>query len=89
MSQVIRARADLVWQEVEDQVVLLDPGTSTYHGVTGAGRILWPLLVTGTTHEDLVAELQRVFEIDAARASGDIDTFLEELTPFLDGPPTP
>ncbi|MEZ0165663.1 PqqD family protein [Kineococcus sp. LSe6-4] len=85
-STTIRTRADLVWQEVDDQVVVLDPGTSTYHGVTGAGTTLWPLLVRGTTRAELVAELRSVFSVEAARAEDDVEVFLTELAPFLREP---
>ncbi len=85
-STTIRTRAELVWQEVDDQVVVLDPGSSTYHGVTGAGTTLWPLLVRGTTRDELVAELRAVFSIDGSRAEEDVEVFLAELAPFLQEP---
>lgn len=85
-STTIRTRAELVWQEVDDRVVVLDPGSSTYHGVTGAGTTLWPLLVQGTTRTELVAELRSVFSIDGPRAEQDVEVFLTELAPFLREP---
>lgn len=85
-STTIQTRAELVWQEVDDQVVVLDPGSSTYHGITGAGTTLWPLLVRGTTREELVAELVTAFSIEETRAREDVSVFLTELAPFLREP---
>jgi hypothetical protein len=79
----VAVRPDLVWQEVDDQIVLLDPRTSTYHGITGAGTGLWSMITTGTTRADLVAELVRTYDLDPERASRDVDAFLTELRPFL------
>ncbi|MEZ0491235.1 PqqD family protein [Kineococcus sp. TBRC 1896] len=85
-SRTVQTRSELVWQEVDGQVVVLDPGSSTYHGVTGAGTTLWPLLVRGTTRDELVAELVAVFSLDEPVARQDVAVFLAELAPFLREP---
>lgn len=79
----ISVRPDLVWQEIDEQVVLLDPATSTYHGISGAGTTLWPLVTSGTDRSELVEELVRVYEIDPERADRDVEEFLNQLAPFL------
>lgn len=82
-STPLRLRPELVWQEVDDQVVVLDPATSTYHAITGAGTHLWPSLVAGTSREELQARMQQSFGIEADVARTDLEVFLAELAPFL------
>lgn len=74
----LRAGA-LEWREVEDEIVALDLRTSTYLGVNKTGAAVWPALVEGTTHEQLVASLEDRFGLDRARAEEDLDGFLDTL----------
>ncbi|WP_337059262.1 PqqD family protein [Kineococcus sp. G2] len=80
----VAVRADeLAWNEVDDQIVVLDTTTSTYHAVSGAGVALWPLLVEGTTRADLLERLTTGFEVPRERAEADLDAFLTSCAPLL------
>ncbi|NAZ86673.1 PqqD family protein [Kineococcus indalonis] len=80
----VAVRADeLAWNEVDDQIVVLDTATSTYHAVSGAGVVLWPLLVEGTTRADLLERLTGTFDVDRERAEADLDAFLASCAPLL------
>ncbi|GAA0297231.1 hypothetical protein GCM10009528_12860 [Kineococcus aurantiacus] len=74
---------ELAWNEVDDQIVVLDTTTSTYHAVSGAGVALWPLLVAGTTRADLLEALRRTYDIPGDRAEADLDAFLADCGPLL------
>jgi hypothetical protein len=81
---LVAVRADeLVWNEVDDQIVVLDTATSTYHAVSGAGVTLWPLLVEGTTRADLLVHLTDTFDVPAERAEADLEAFLDSCAPLL------
>ena len=80
----VAVRADeLAWNEVDDQIVVLDTATSTYHAVSGAGVVLWPMLVAGATRADLLERLTGTFEVDRGRAEADLDAFLASCAPLL------
>ncbi|MFB9378509.1 PqqD family protein [Kineococcus gynurae] len=74
---------DLVWNEVDGQIVVLDTTRSTYLAITGAGVSLWPLLVAGTTRHDLVEHLLAVYAVDRATAEADVAEFLTDAAGLL------
>lgn len=76
----LRARADdVMWQEVDNELIVLDSKRSVYIRVSGSGPVLWPLLVDGASREQLAAKLVEEFGIDTADAIGDVEDFLSEL----------
>jgi hypothetical protein len=76
----LRLREDISWNQIDDQIVLLDISGSSYFSVSGAGVTLWRLLVAGTTFEALVDLLGAKFELGREAAEHDVGVFLEELT---------
>lgn len=73
----------LVWSEVDGEVIVLDTATATYHSVQGAGLVLWPMLVEGTTPAALAGALRDRFGIDERSATTDVTTFLEECSSLI------
>ncbi|MEZ5098884.1 MAG: PqqD family protein [Thermoleophilia bacterium] len=69
----------LEWRELEGEVVIVDLATSRYLGVNPSGAVLWPLLLEGTTRDDLVAALVARYGIEVERAAGDVDAFVAGL----------
>lgn len=74
-----RLKPEVEWQRVDDEVVVLDLGTSAYLGVNDIGAVLWPLVAAGTTQGRLVAELTSRFRIDDDRARADVGAFVDRL----------
>lgn len=75
-----KLRSDAIeWREVEGEIVALDLRDQMYLGINGSGAVLWPLLVTGSGEDDLVAALVGHYEIDAATATPDVRAFIEML----------
>lgn len=80
MSETLRLREDeVVWQDVDDDLVVLDLRSSTYFKVNGTGALLWDLLREPTTRQDLVAALVSRYGIDEGRAASDVDAFIQSL----------
>ncbi|HEX5620180.1 MAG TPA: PqqD family protein [Solirubrobacteraceae bacterium] len=71
---------DLHWREIDGEVIALEARGSTYVAANGAGTLIWRALAEGTTPEALADELVRVYGIDRARATEDIQHFLAQLT---------
>ncbi len=80
-EEVLRIRQghDLVWREVEDDVIVLDVRSSCYLGVEGSGVLLWRALAEGATRARLRELLVGAFDVDEAVASRDVDTFVDAL----------
>jgi Coenzyme PQQ synthesis protein D (PqqD) len=75
----LRLRDDLSWNEIDDQIVLLDISGSSYFSVGGAGVRLWPLLVAGTSFEALTELLVSSFALEQEQAERDVREFLGAL----------
>lgn len=76
-----RIRAQAVdWLDVEEQVVALDAQKSVYLSTNSSGALLWHSLVDGATIDNLVAELQATYGIDADRAATDVAEFIGMLS---------
>ena len=76
---VLRLKAGVEWQRVDDEVVALDVGSSAYVAVNDTGAALWPLVAGGTTPQQLVDALTARFPVDAERARADVDAFVVQL----------
>lgn len=78
---VVKLRAEAVdWREVEGQVVALDRAGSVYLAINQAGAALWPAIVQGATRSQLVQILLDTFDVEAVRASADVDAFVTNLS---------
>ena len=77
---VIRLRTETIkWREIDGEVVAIDVAKSAYLSSNSAGAILWQMLSTGATRDELAAKLVDSFEIDRTRAVTDVDAFLADL----------
>jgi hypothetical protein len=70
---------DLVWREVEDEIIILDMRASVYASVNEAGRVLWLKLAEGASLDELTAELVRLYELNEADATRDAKEFVQSL----------
>lgn len=72
--------ADLRWQAVEGDVLVLDVRNELYLEVNRAGALLWELLARGTSRGALVDRLVRVYDLAPERAAADVDRLIDELS---------
>ena len=72
--------ADLRWQAVEGDVLVLDARNELYLEVNRSGALLWELLARGTSRTELVDRLVRVYDLAPERAAADVDRLLDELS---------
>lgn len=79
-AQPLRLRThDVMWQTVEDEIIVLDLRGSYYFRLNKSAAFLWNLLLQETSHAALAAELVRRYGIDNARASADAEAFVQRL----------
>jgi len=77
----MRARSEQVmWREIDGQVVILDLRSSTYLRSNGTGARLWERLQTECGRDDLIAVLVRSYQIGIDVASRDVDADLATLS---------
>ena len=73
------ARAE--WRLVDGESVIVNVETSYYYGLNRSGTLLWTALADrALSADDLARALAAAFGIDQARARGDVDVLLADLT---------
>jgi len=74
---------DVVWREVDGEVVLLNVVTGQYFGLDPVGSQVWMLLQSagpkGANLDTLCGLVTAQFEVDSATAERDLIALLEEL----------
>ena len=71
---------DLDWREIDSDIVILDGREATYLTLNGSGALLWRLLATNVTRDELVEALLETYEVDHPTAEADTDAFLAALS---------
>lgn len=74
---------DVVWREVDGEVVLLNVVTGQYFGLDSVGSQVWMLLQSagpkGLNLQGLCGLVTAQFEVDSATAERDLSTLISEL----------
>lgn len=70
---------DVVWQELDGELVLMDLDRSVYLTTNAAGTALTKLLTQERTREELADHLVEQFGIERDRALVDVDAFVAQL----------
>lgn len=70
---------DLTWQEIDEEVVVLDLKASTYLKLNGTGALLWKELDRGAELADLVQQLTSTYAVSFEQAREDVVSFLRQL----------
>jgi hypothetical protein len=78
-AEVHRRTDDLVWRELDGEVVLLDLRSSLYLTLNRTGALLWDLLAEPVTPARLAAALVAEFGLSADVAAADTEAFLSHL----------
>lgn len=69
----------VLWQEVGDEVVLLDVSGGEYHGLNDVGSRIWRAL---EEHQDVNSAYERlcgIYEVDPDLLRKDLDEFIKRL----------
>ena len=78
-STVVSHSPDVVFQRLDDELVVLHPGTGSYVSLNGTGAELWAMLESPTNVEALVGHLVATRNVDSNRAAADVRSFLADL----------
>jgi hypothetical protein len=79
----ILPHADVIWREVDGEVVLLNVATGQYFGLDPVGSQVWILLQSlgpqGANLESLCSLVQTRFDVDLPTAERDLTALLNDL----------
>ena len=79
-GDVFRLRSDdVVWREVDGEIIVLEMGTGTYLNLNGSAGIIWRALSTPARVEELVDLLVETYGISQQTAASDTLALLADL----------
>ncbi|NCT56773.1 MAG: PqqD family protein [Legionella sp.] len=71
---------DVVFTQIDHDIVMMEPSTGEYHGLNTVGAELWNLLDEKPTNiASMVHFLQNNYAIDEATATADVQAFVDAL----------
>jgi hypothetical protein len=71
---------DIVFTDFEGgEAILVDLNTTKYYELNETGALIWRGLENGKTIEDIVSEMQSVYEVSAEHAFASVETLLNSL----------
>src|ERR671934_1669254 len=75
----IRIRKDVVFRELEGEMVLLNLATGIYFGLDAVGSRIWGLIDGHRSAADIVHTLTSEYEVDGDTCGADLARFLDIL----------
>jgi hypothetical protein len=79
LRQRLRPAPDVVFREVEGEMVLLDLAAGRYFGLDEVGTRMWQVLTEADTLEAACEQLVGEFEVEPERLREDLLGLVEEL----------
>jgi Coenzyme PQQ synthesis protein D (PqqD) len=70
---------DVVWRDLDDEVVILDIVSNQYFGLNGAGGAMWRLLAGHGSVDEIVARLAEQFDAGAEQLRTDLEALIKDL----------
>lgn len=79
-TDMITINQDVVFTQIDEDIVMMDPTSGEYHGLNSVGAELWNLLDSKpmAPHE-MVSYLKETYALDDATATTDVNHFLEAM----------
>jgi hypothetical protein len=75
----VRVNEDVVFQELEQEAILLNPKTGVYFGLDPVGTRIWSLLQGGSLLSNVVTALCDEFDVAKARCAEDVLHLVAEM----------
>ena len=75
----IRIRKDVVFRDLEGELVLLNLATGVYFGLDPIGTRIWALIDDGRTVDQIVDAITEEYEVDPSVCRADLERFLATL----------
>jgi hypothetical protein len=71
--------SDVLWNEVEGELILLDLNTEKYFGLDETGATFWMALNRAPTIEEAYHELSATYQVEPEQLRADLKDLLQEL----------
>lgn len=71
--------ASVLWRELDDEAILLDPQAGCSYNLNPVGTLIWKLLDGQHSTADIVAAICEAYEVEPEQASQDVQQLLDNL----------
>jgi hypothetical protein len=71
--------SDVLARTVDGEAVVLDLASGAYFGLNSVGTVVFERVQAGASVDEIGAHVVAEFEVDPARAAGDVATLLAQL----------
>lgn len=79
MQRYPRHSDQATWQEIGDEIIILDVDSGDYFGVEGVGARVWLLADGSRTAEAIAEHIAGEYEVDLAQARADVSEMVTDL----------
>jgi hypothetical protein len=76
---VVKPKPEVVFQEIEGELVLLDLDAGSYYALDEVGARCWELILEHDDLDGVVAAMLAEFEVDEATLRADLDVLFGQL----------
>ena len=74
-----RRRPDVVWEELDGEVVIYDPAHTTSHLLNPSAAVIWALLDGSATLAEVAADLAETFGVEPTAMLDDVSSTVAAL----------
>jgi hypothetical protein len=71
--------SDVVWRDLNGDIVILNLATGYYYGLEGAGNTMWRLLVEHGSTEKVVEAMAADYDVEPDRIEADLVSLVRDL----------
>ena len=76
----VKVPDDVLFRELEGEIVLLNLDTERYYGLDDFGARLWQRLIKSSDLDEVLTQLEAEYEVDASTLRRDSAEFLTKLS---------
>jgi hypothetical protein len=79
VPRAVVVAADVLWQRVEDEIVVLDMGRQQYHALDDIGARMWEVLDACSDVGAACERLQGEYDVEPGTLAKDLTAFVAQL----------
>ncbi len=71
--------SSVLWRELDDEAILLDPKAGCSYNLTPVGTLIWRLLDGQHTTAEIIQAICEAYEVEQEQANQDVELLLADL----------
>ena len=79
MGVLLTKNPEILWKEIDGEVVLLNPKSGDYFGLNSVGASFWERVGDGGSMDDITTILLEEFEVEEAILRNDLEDLIKKM----------